>query len=156
MRSRGFFMIGVWHCKTECNIGTLFRSATCFGASGIFTVGKRYKQQSSDTTAAHKHIPLFHFADLDSLVSHLPFGCPLIGIELDETARSVAEYTHPQQACYLLGAEDHGLSDDTRRACHALIVVPGAERCLNVSVAGSIVMYDRWTKLSARCNRVSA
>lgn len=45
----GYFEIGIFHSKTEQNIGTLWRSAYQLGASGIFTIGKRYKEMSSDT-----------------------------------------------------------------------------------------------------------
>jgi len=46
---RGFFGIGIQNIKTESNIGTLWRSANILGADFIYTIGKRYKKQSSDT-----------------------------------------------------------------------------------------------------------
>jgi tRNA G18 (ribose-2'-O)-methylase SpoU len=144
---RGYFGIGIMHGKTEQNIGTLYRSAAIFGADFIFTVGKRYERQCSDTAKTHRHIPLYHFRTLDDLRDHLPYGCRLIGVELDPKARPLNNYVHPLQACYLLGAEDYGLTKDERAACHSLIQLPG-DFSLNVSVAGSIVMYDRTTKMA--------
>ena len=32
-QGRGFFAIGIEHTKTPANVGTLMRSAVCFGAS---------------------------------------------------------------------------------------------------------------------------
>jgi tRNA G18 (ribose-2'-O)-methylase SpoU len=150
---RGYFGIGIMHTKTEQNIGTLYRSAAIFGADFIYTVGKRYSQQCSDTAKAHKHIPLYHFATLDDLKAHLPMGCRLVGVELDSRAYALNRFSHPDRACYLLGAEDYGLTKEEREACHALVQLPG-EFSLNVAVAGSIVMYDRITKGQALLTEV--
>lgn len=145
MRSipRGYFGIGVYHPKTEMNIGTLMRSAHSFGASFVFTVGQRYRRQSSDTTKATQCIPLYNFLDLDGLIEHLPVGCPLVGVELLKDAEKVGSTFHPEQCCYLLGAEDHGLPTEVIERCHRVFVVPHAKYSLNVAVAGSIVMFDR-------------
>lgn len=111
----------------------------------MFTVGRRYRRQATDTACSFRHVPLFNFGDLADLKAHLPFGCRLIGVELDERARMLDGFAHPQQACYLLGAEDHGLTKEALDACHEIVQLPG-ERCLNVATAGSIVLYDRYVK----------
>lgn len=147
---RGFCGIGVFHTKTPQNIGTLWRSAHNFGAQFVFTVGRRYQREASDTTKAWRSVPLYHYADMNDLMEHLPFDCRLIGVELDERAHDLSGYVHPERACYLLGAEDHGLNAEAMRRCHSLVFVPGAARCLNVSVAGSIVLYDRAAKARAQ------
>lgn len=75
----------------------------------------------------------------------------------------IGAYTHPKRCIYILGsgskseictvtdlvdvAEDYGLPKDVASKCHHLIYLPG-EYCLNVSVCGSIVMYDRVVKSS--------
>lgn len=147
--ARGFYAIGIEYSKLEVNIGTLFRSATAFGAAYVFTVGRRYKRQASDTVAASRHMPLFHFQTVDDLIEGLPYNCPLIGVELDERAVALDKFCHPAAACYILGAEDHGLTKRTRERCHRLVQLPGLY-CLNVATTGSIVMYDRITRGSTR------
>lgn len=146
MSTRGFFAIGIFHNRTPANIGTLWRSAQMYDAAFVFTIGARYKPQASDTPKTIHHKPLFHFRDLDDLVEHLPHACPLVGIELDPRATMLGEYQHPERSCYLLGAEDHGLSTDARDRCHDLVQIEGPRpQSLNVSVAGSLVMHHRWT-----------
>lgn len=140
-----YFAIGVEMAKTEANVGTLWRTASIFGAAFCFTVGRRYKPQSSDTRATWKHCPIFHFADFADLFEHLPRAAPLVGVEMDPRARPLADTTHDQRAVYLLGAEDHGLSREALERCHRLVALPG-ESSLNVAVAGSIVIYDRVTR----------
>lgn len=146
----GYFGIGVWHPKFYQNTGTLFRSAVCFGADFVFTVGRRYDRQSSDTVHVVNCIPTYHYLTVDQLIANLPQGCRLIGVELDNRAVSLQKYTHPMTGCYMLGAEDHGLSSEVLDKCHELVYVPGASSCLNVASAGTVVMYDRFNKRGIR------
>ena len=149
MRQRGFFAIGICHAKKEVNIGTLFRTAQSYGAAFVFTVGRRYKTQASDTTKAWRHVPLYHYATIDELVESLPYSCPLVGIELDPRAYPIKNYVHPERAVYLLGAEDHGLTNEERDRCHQLIQLPGTY-CINVATAGAITMFDRMNKTEGK------
>ncbi len=145
--ARGFFAIGITNTKTPQNIGTLWRSAHLFGASMIFTVQERYKRQAADTMATPMHTPLMHFTDIDDLIEHLPNSCPLVGVELDDRSVALPDYHHRPRAAYLLGAEDHGLTPAQIDRCHDLIQIPSlCHTSMNVSVAGSIVMYDRMIK----------
>lgn len=146
---RGYFGIGIENNKTPTNLGTLWRSAWCFNADFIFTIGTRYKHQSSDTVKAYKSIPLFRYDTFAAFWSSIPMDCPIIGIEEDPRAYNLHTFIHPERAIYLLGAEDHGLSKSAREACHHLIQIEGGRQCLNVSVAGSIVMCDRVNKVGA-------
>lgn len=143
--SRGFFAIGIYHTKNVINIGTLWRSAYILGASYIFTIGRRYKKQASDTLKTPRHVPLFHYDTFAEMRANLPHGCRLVGVELDESSEPLIEYSHPQQCAYVLGAEDHGLSREVIDGCHDLIQIPG-EHSLNVAAAGTVVMYDRLAK----------
>jgi tRNA G18 (ribose-2'-O)-methylase SpoU len=144
-RMRGYFGIGIEHVKSEVNVGTLFRSAMILGADFAFTIGRRYPKQSSDTLKSWRHVPFIEYADFDDFYSHLPLECRLVGVEIVPEAKPLAQFTHPERAVYLLGAEDHGLSKRALAKAHFKVVLPGAY-CLNVSTAGAIVMYDRITK----------
>jgi len=143
---RGYFGIGIHHVKNSLNIGTLFRSADAMGATYIFTIGKKYKQQRSDTGKSWRSIPLYHFEDFETFYRCLPKECRLIGVENNFRAREIKNYVHPERAVYLLGAEDHGLPNEIMTKCHHLIKIPG-KHCLNVSTAGSIVVFDRINKI---------
>lgn len=139
---RGYFGIGIQNTKTEINVGTLWRSAHILGASFIFTIGKRYKKQASDTMKTWKHIPLYHYLTFEDFYKSIPHSCVLVGVELDNRSVPVHKFTHPERCVYLLGAEDNGLTNEARERCHKLVQLPG-DYCMNVAVAGSIIMYDR-------------
>ena len=62
-----------------------------------------------------------------------------------DSATPIKNFKHPNQACYLLGGEKDGLSLEAIEKCNEIVYLPG-ERSLNVSVAGSIVIFDRIMK----------
>lgn len=150
---RGYYGIGIVGGKTEVNIGTLWRSAHVFGAAFIFTVGRRYRQQSSDTKKTWRSVPLYHYDTISELKQHLPMECRLIGVEMTDSALELHRACHIERACYLLGAEDNGLSAEALAACSLIVKIPGNDS-LNVATAGSIVMYDRWVSQVERGERI--
>ena len=143
---QGFFGIGIQNGKTPENLGVLWRSAQNLGASFIFTIGNRYAKQACDTHKAIGAMPYFHYKTFDEFYEHLPKGAMLVGVELDKKAVSLETFEHPRRCVYLLGAEDNGLSRIAMDKSHFLIKFKSV-LSLNVSVAGSIVMYDRQSKL---------
>jgi len=145
-----YFGVAVYRPKHENNIGTLWRSALTYGAGFIATVGTRYSHQSSDTCKTPHEVPLHHYVDMDDLRTHLPHGCPIVGVELDSRAVALPKFAHPRQALYLMGAEDHGLPVAVLDRCHHVVQIPTpAQWSLNVAVAGSLVMADRFAKSQA-------
>lgn len=142
---RGYFGIGIFNGKNAQNVGTLWRSANIFGADFIFTIGRRYQKQCSDTMKTYRHVPLYHYEDANDFFNHVPYGCPVVGIELSEKSIPLERYCHREHCIYLLGAEDHGIPNNILGRCVDIVQIPGT-CCLNVSVAGSIVMYDRIVK----------
>lgn len=142
---RGYCGIGIHYVKNNVNVGTLWRSAYCLGADFIFTIGKRYKREASDTTKAFKHIPLWTFDTVDDFLCHMPRDCQLIGIEITDTAKSLEVFCHPERAIYLLGQEDGSLPQGILNRC-VHVVKFTSRHCLNVASAGTVVLYDRQTK----------
>ena len=145
-KNQGFFGIGIMNNVNGLNIGTLWRSAYIMGASYIFTIDKKYKKQMSDVTHTWKKIPLYHYKNFDDFYDNQPTATRIIAIELTEDAIDIADYEHPDQACYLLGNEQAGLAPKILKRCHGIVKLPG-HFSLNVAVAGSILMYDRVAKL---------
>jgi tRNA G18 (ribose-2'-O)-methylase SpoU len=143
--SPGYFGIGIYQAKRFENVGVLRRWAYQLGASYIFTIGKRYRRQSSDTHATWKHIPLHSYSAFDDFFDSIPFGCRLIGIESGGT--DLPDFQHPERAVYLLGAEDGGLPRRVLERCHQSVTIPAIGLdSYNVAQAGTLVMYDRFMK----------
>lgn len=137
-----YFEIGIYNPRNSENIGTLWRSAWQLGAAGIFTIGRPYKLQTSDTSAAHRLIPLRHYPTFDDFLLARPLGALLVGVEIG--GQPLATFKHPDQAIYLLGSEDMGLPEKVLAHCNAVIAIEAINRAsYNVAVSGSIVLYHR-------------
>jgi tRNA G18 (ribose-2'-O)-methylase SpoU len=146
VNGRGFYGIGIVGSKTPLNVGTLWRSAGILGASYIFTAGRRYPQQASDTIKAWRHTPFFEFDHADALFDAIPKGCVPVAVEMG--GRPLHAVVHPERAVYILGAEDTGIPARVLDRCPLVVSIPG-DHSLNVAVAGSIVLYDRIAKQGA-------
>lgn len=139
---RGYFEIGIYHTKIPQNLGTLWRSAYQLGASGIFTIGRRYEKQASDTCKTPRHIPLREYVNFEEFLNARPKGAQLICVETG--GKNLKEFVHPEQAIYLLGAEDHGLPEEVLSYGQHIISLDFIrEPSYNVAVAATLIMYDR-------------
>ncbi|HZD26671.1 MAG TPA: RNA methyltransferase [Alphaproteobacteria bacterium] len=148
--TRGYFGIGVERLSKPLNAGNLFRSAHAFGASFLFTVAGQYGRAHSDTSRAAGQVPLYEFASVEEL--SLPDGCRLVGIELMDEAEELPRFRHPPRAAYVLGPERGSLSAELLTRCDHVVKIP-TRFCINVAMAGAIVMYDRLLSSGAHGRR---
>ncbi len=139
---RGYFAIGAEGISKPMNLGNLMRSAHGFGASFIFTVRAHYtiKESRSDTSKAYQHLPYYAWDRVSQM--ELPKGCQLVGVELVDEAHDLPSFRHPVQAAYILGPERGELSPEMLARCDHIVKIP-TSFCINVAMAGAIVMYDR-------------
>ncbi len=144
---RGYFGIGVEAISKAMNVGSLFRTAHAFNASFVFTVAATYARgdgAKSDTSDAPGHVPFYSFPDVASMV--LPEDCTLVGVELSGDSIDLPSFRHPPRAAYVLGPERGQLSPELTEKCQFVVKIP-TRFCVNVGIAGAIVMYDRITSL---------
>jgi tRNA G18 (ribose-2'-O)-methylase SpoU len=139
---RGFFAIGAEGISKPMNLGNLVRSAHAFGASFVFLVNADYgaRRPGSDTSQAEFQLPVYDFASADEL--QLPRGCRLVGCELVDDAVDLPSFRHPLRAAYVLGPERGVLTEALLARCDYVVKIP-TSFCINVAMAGAIVMYDR-------------
>ena len=138
---RGYFAIGVERVSKPMNRGNLMRSAHAFGASYTFTIAADYRGVvKSDTSKFSTHVPLYNWDSVGEM--QIPHGCRLVGVELLEEAVDLPSFRHPSCAAYVLGPERGSLSDELVARCDHIVKIPTAF-CINVAMAGAIVMYDR-------------
>jgi tRNA G18 (ribose-2'-O)-methylase SpoU len=140
---RGYFGIGAEEISKPMNLGALMRTAHAFGASFFFTINAHPKIReayNSDTSRSFGHLPYYPCDTLDDL--KLPKGCALVGVELTDDAVDLPRFQHPSAAAYVLGRERGSLSPALIERCAHLVKIP-TKFCVNVGVAGAIVMYDR-------------
>jgi len=140
--SRGYFAIGAERMSKSLNLGNLMRSAHGFGAAFTFTIGARYSalEALADTSRGNLHLPHYDWSGIGDIA--LPKGCRLVGVELLDEAIDLPRFLHPAQAAYVLGPEKGSLSPELLARCDVAVKIP-TRFCVNVAMAGAIVMYDR-------------
>lgn len=139
------FAIGVENIKNNINVGSIMRSAYCYGASMVFTIGHRYKPTFADTTKGFRHIPVINFRTWEEYKDHSVYRWLHIGVELVDGAENLCTFVHPRSGVYLLGPEDGSLSPSAQSMCKYTVYIP-TRRCLNVATCAATVMYDRLAK----------
>jgi tRNA G18 (ribose-2'-O)-methylase SpoU len=140
---KGYFGIGVEGISKPMNLGALARTAHAFGASFAFTVAAAFDRRAAnlaDTSDAAGSVPIYDWPTLDDL--RLPLGCRLVGVELTPDAIDLPSFRHPRMAAYILGPERGSLSPEATKLCEFVVKIP-TKFCVNVALAGGLVMYDR-------------
>ncbi|RIJ30760.1 RNA methyltransferase [Henriciella mobilis] len=140
---RGYFAIGAEGISKPMNLGALMRTANAFGASFVFSVGAEPKLKvayKADTSKTFESVPYYQWDAISDMA--LPKGCQLVGIELTDDAVELPEFRHPKAAAYVLGRERGDLSPEMLARCDHVVKIP-TKFCINVSLAGALVMYDR-------------
>ncbi len=140
---KGYFAIGAEGISKPMNLGALMRTANAFGASFVFSVKAEDKTRiayKSDTSRTFKTVPYYQWESIDEIV--LPRECQMVGVELTDDAVDLPEFKHPRMAAYVLGPERGNLSQAMQDRCDHIIKIP-TKFCINVSLAGALVMYDR-------------
>jgi tRNA G18 (ribose-2'-O)-methylase SpoU len=82
----------------------------------------------------------------------LPQGCKLVGVELLDGAIDLPSFRHPLRAAYVLGPEQGSLSPALTARCSYVVKIP-TSFCINVAMAGAIVMYDRVRSMARFADR---
>ena len=143
---RGYFGVGAEGIDKPMNLGNLVRSAHAFGASFVFLIESPYSRAlaKSDTAQSETRLPVYRYGSVDGLV--LPHGCRLVGVELLDEAVDLPSFRHPLNAAYVFGPERSSLSPAMVARCDHVVKIP-TRFCINLAVAGAVVMYDRMLSL---------
>lgn len=150
---RGYFAVGAEGISKGFNLGNLVRTSHAFGASFFFTVNAtaNYAEiKSTDTSHADIHMPFYAYKNMAEFT--LPKDCALVGIELIDDAVELPSFRHPLRAAYILGPEKASLSPEMVKRCDHIVKIP-TKFCVNVGIAGAMVIYDRMISLGRFAER---
>ncbi|MFA4846194.1 MAG: RNA methyltransferase [Patescibacteria group bacterium] len=150
---RGYFGVGVEGISKSFNLGNLVRTSHAFGASFFFTINSELNYQdirASDTSHAAIHMPMYPYASVAEFA--LPKDCSLVGVELLDEAVDLPTFRHPVRAAYVLGPEKGSLSPELIARCDHIVKIP-MKFCVNVGIAGALVIYDRMLSMGSDAER---
>ncbi len=142
--------IAGWNTTKEHNVGTLVRTAHAAAAEEVLLVGEREWNVEAAKTAEF-YTQVTFLADEKAFLEHLEQKLwNLVAVELNSRSVSLFEAQYPQRPCFLLGAELGGVPERLIEAASLVVEIPqwGLVPCLNLAVAGSIVIYDYLGKLA--------
>lgn len=145
---RGYFGVGMYEPQNAANVGSIWRSALGVNADFLCTIGGTYRRQKSDTTAAHRHLPLWAFSTWEKFLDHAPNNIEVVAVDNNRSVRqpqSLFTFKHPKQALYLFGAESGGIHTNIIKSAKHYVFIPSFV-CLNVACCATAVLYDRLQK----------
>jgi tRNA(Leu) C34 or U34 (ribose-2'-O)-methylase TrmL len=141
--------IGLINPKSPDNVGAVMRSAGNFKADSVFYTGKRYPlavQRNPDSPDMSRKVSQdIPISGVTCLIDNAPENMKIVCVEFAENAIPLPEYQHPENAFYIFGPEDGGISQQVLDKADAVVYVP-TNGCMNLSAAVNVVLYDRLTK----------
>jgi len=135
------------------NLGAIVRTAHASGANAILIPDRRAagltETVAKAAAGALEHIPVVRIGNVSQTLQDLKKSHFWIyGVdERGEELYSNVDFARP--TVFVLGGEGHGLHQQVRKHCDAVVRIPmaGAISSLNVSVAAGVVLFEWRRKL---------
>lgn len=134
------------------NLGAIVRSAAFFGIRSV--VIPRDEAQSSVTTSSYRvaqggmeFVDVYTIRSVEKLLSSMKGRMVRFGTDVraKTSVDRIPSLCGGKGALVVLGNEESGISDEVRRNCDHLVLIPsagGAIESLNVAQAASVVLYE--------------
>ena len=131
------------------NLGTVWRTADAFGASGLLLTGPCADpfgpKAVRATMGACFRLPVWR-GERQAVAALLKgSGIPLYATALREDTEDVRE-VELREAAVVIGSEGRGISEELLALCERTLKIPMRERCesLNAAMAAAIVLWEGW------------
>jgi len=143
------FALAAWEISKEHNVGSLVRTSHAAAAQEVILLGEReWNIEAARTADLYTEIVQLP-ADTGSFRAHVKKQrWNLVAVELTEDSTNLFDAEYPDRPCFLLGAEIGGVPQELLSDAELIVQIPqwGLVPCLNLAVAGSIVVYDYLAK----------
>lgn len=148
--------------RSTFNVGSIMRSADCFGVKHIFFAGYTpYPKYNGDTRLPHladKITRAIHKTALGAEIT-IPFdlyddtqkaitaarkqGYVIAALEQSPTSQALHKYHPPTKLALILGNEIEGVSMQTLSTSDVILEIPmkGHKESLNVSISAAVALY---------------
>ncbi len=137
------------------NLGSLIRTALCFGVSGIIIPENRSASVTPSVTKASAgaviHVPIAKVVNISVAIDRMKeSGFWIYGADAN-SGENLRRRDYGSHVGIVLGSEGKGIRPLVRKNCDGIISIPitGAMDSLNVSVAGGIILYEVFLHLRA-------
>ena len=153
MNIRGNACILLSNPKYPRNVGAVLRACAAYGVNDLRYSGQRMNRELAKLSRIPREERMKGYRNVNWAHSEKPFdefgalGYTPIAIEVRENAEMLQTFDHPENALYVFGPEDGGLTNVQLRHCHRFVAIPTLN-CLNLAMAVGTVLYDRHVKLN--------
>lgn len=132
------------------NVGTIWRSASAFGADGLLLTGHsadpyNWKAVRASMGAVFR-LPVLEL-EYDELGDFCrTSGLPLFGTALREDTEDLRDLDRTQPCILAVGSEGRGLSDTLLSLCDKTVKIPMEPGCesLNAAMAATVALWERY------------
>lgn len=146
LSERGFGCIALDRPTDGVNVGHALRAALGFSARMVILGAPdpkiNVRKLSTDPGRTYRHVPIL---EVDDIFDAMPKDCTPVAIEITDDAVDLANYVHPERACYIFGPENGSVSPELLEKCAQVVKIP-TTMSLNLGMTVNIVMYDRLAK----------
>ena len=131
----------------EHNLGAILRSSLGFGVNGVIVPTRRGASLSPVVQrvamGAAEVVPVVHEGLFSALKHIKKAGIPIVGADMGGVPLGEARLSGA--LALVMGGEGSGLSSKLRERCTSVVSIPlaGQLESLNVSVAASVLMYEK-------------
>jgi 23S rRNA (guanosine2251-2'-O)-methyltransferase len=146
------FLLALDSLQDPQNVGSLLRTAEAVGVHGVILPKRRSAQVtpavSRASAGAVEHLSVAQVVNLARTLDDLKAGGVwVVGLESHPEAKDYRTVDLNMPLVLVVGSEGRGLRRLVAERCDWLLRVPmrGRINSLNVSVAGSLALYQAWT-----------
>lgn len=139
--------------RSAFNVGSIFRTAECFGVEKIYLAGYTSTPESEKTLkttmGTHRYISWEWVKNTESALNLLkPKNIQAYAMETSPQAKALTKFTPPFPSAYIFGNEKFGLDTSTINSVTDVLEIPlsGQKNSLNVGVAAGIVAFHLRSK----------
>ena len=135
--------------RSSFNVGSIFRTAECFGVSKIMVCGYTATPENPKVIKTAMGTTEFlewqHFSTTEEAIDFLKGkGAAIFALETTSNARNISEVIFTKPAALLLGNEALGISKEILDLADVVVSIPlgGWKNSLNVGVTAAIACYE--------------
>lgn len=135
--------------RSAFNVGSIFRTAECFGLQRLWLTGytptPEMKHTQATAMGTHEHVTWSHMASLQQAEAQLHEGrIPVIALEHTNNSTPITKFAFPMPCALILGNERYGVDRSILRTADHTVHIPmyGRKNSLNVGIAFGVVAAE--------------
>ncbi len=135
--------------RSPFNVGSIFRTADCFGVSMLLLTGITPTPESSKVTKSSMDtIDSTEWKRFEKTEDAIKYakesGYVVVALETSDNAEMINNINTNRKMCFVFGNEEYGLSLETISQCDSVAIIPllGKKNSLNVANSFAVATYQ--------------